>query len=140
MSKHKIAIFISALFIIIFLYTAINKLLYYEQFKIEMKQSPILKRWAGWVSWVLPIVELLTAIMLLVANKRVVGFYLSFALMIIFTIYLIKLTYFSYYIPCSCGGILSRIPADIHIVFNTILSMLALLGIFLEKMQKKRIQ
>jgi hypothetical protein len=55
--------------------------------------------------------------------------------MVMFTTYIIAITQFSDYIPCSCGGILQKMNWNQHLVFNIVFTGFSLAGILLEKQQ-----
>ncbi len=38
--------------------------------------------------------------------------------MVMFTAYIVLITRFSDYVPCSCGGVLEKLSWDQHLVFN----------------------
>lgn len=137
MQRNKILAAIMALFVLLFLYTGINKIFNYQQFSNEVKQSPVLKLFPALPVWWIPALELSLVFLLLIPRYRLGALYTCFILMVLFTAYLVFLTYFSDYIPCSCGGFLEQIPPNIHILLNTCLSMLALAGIYLEKRIKR---
>lgn len=133
MSKKTTISIISLLFIFLFLYTAVSKLLDYGQFSSELSKSPLFTPATAHLAWTIPIVELLLVVMLTMARWRLKALYASFVLMILFTIYIFWLANFTYYVPCSCGGILEQLSPTIHIILNIFLSILALAGIWLQK-------
>ena len=122
---------ISALLIFLFMYAAISKLLDYQKFQVQLGQSPLLTAFAGWVSWIIPFLEIIISIMLAVRKFRLFGLYASFSLMVMFTSYIIAITKFSDYIPCSCGGVLQNMSWNQHLIFNIAFILLALTGIIL---------
>ena len=113
------------------MYAATSKLIDYQKFRIQIGQSPLLTAFAGWVVWIIPAIEIAISIMLATPRHRLVGLYASFSLMIMFTGYIIAITKFSEYIPCSCGGILSKMGWNQHLLFNIVFVLLALIGILL---------
>src|SRR4051812_47796926 len=113
--KTTIIEVISILFMILFLYTGISKLMEYPVFEEQLKES-ILKPIAPFVAWALPVIELVVVLFLLIPNWRLKGLYLSLALMTAFTAYVIGLVSFSHELPCSCGGILQELSWKQHIV------------------------
>jgi hypothetical protein len=119
------------LFIVLFVYTASSKLLDYEKFRIELGKSPLLTLYAGWVAWLVPIGELLLAVMLTIPRFRTIALYGSFSLMVMFTTYLIVILNFSYYIPCTCGGVIQNMSWNTHIVFNIAFIILSIIAIVL---------
>jgi hypothetical protein len=124
---------IQLLFVSLFLYTGVEKVFNFAAFSSELKQSPILKSLAGLFMWLIPGIELFIVILLLYPAWRLKGLYASFALLILFTIYLFILRYLTDYIPCDCGGFLENIPSDLHILLDLFLSVFAMMGIALER-------
>ncbi|HSZ87164.1 MAG TPA: MauE/DoxX family redox-associated membrane protein [Puia sp.] len=122
-------VIVSTLFIVLFVYAASSKLLDYQKFRIQLGQSPILTAYAGWVAWFIPVIEIAIAVLLASQRFRLFSFYASFTLMILFTAYLIAIIHFSFYVPCTCGGILQKMDWNTHIIFNSIFVALAFGGI-----------
>ena len=121
---------ISAALILLFTYAALSKLADYEAFKIQLSKSPILTDWANLIAWLLPAIEIIVVLLLLINKTRLVGFYSSLFLMTAFTTYILVILKFAYYIPCTCGGILSEMSWTTHFWFNLVFVLLILLGIF----------
>ncbi len=128
---------ISLLFIILWTYAAENKLVDVEQFKFQLGRSPYLENYAIIVSRTLPIGELLIALSLIFPNTRKAGLYASFFLMFLFTGYIYSMLHFSYYVPCSCGGILNDLSWEAHFVFNVVFTLLAAAGVMLFGKQER---
>jgi len=128
MKKMTIEI-ITSLFILLWVYAALSKLLDYETFKVQLGKSPLLTDFAGFAAIAVPVSELLIAGMLLFKRFRLLGLYASLFMMVMFTAYIIAILNFSYYIPCSCGGILSSLGWTEHVIFNLVFVGLAIVGI-----------
>lgn len=126
-------------FIILFVYAAASKLLDYDKFRVQLGQSPLLTAFAGTMVWLVPAVEVLIALMLSVRRWRLLGLYTSFGLMVMFTAYIVVITRFSDYVPCSCGGVLEKLSWDQHLVFNIGFVLLGLIAILIydEKPQER---
>jgi hypothetical protein len=122
---------ICALFVILFIYTGLNKLMDYETFKFQLGRSPFLQNFDAIIATTLPTGELLLALILVVRRTRLLGLYLSFTLMTLFTGYIWIMINESYYLPCSCGGILASMSWNDHLLFNAIFSGLAMVAIIL---------
>jgi hypothetical protein len=125
--KLEIIIF---LLVLLFVYTASSKLLDFEQFKGQM-QNQALPRWTAiLLIWTLPGIEILTSLLLLYQPTRILGFYIAFALLSLFTLYilLILLNYFGR-VPCSCGGVIKSLGWKMHLVFNLFFLLLTVAGI-----------
>lgn len=126
---------IGILFIIMFVYAATSKLLAVEQFEIQLGKSPFISVYANWMVWMIPLTELSIVVLFLFKKYRLLAFYASFSLMTVFTTYIILVINFSDSIPCSCGGVLTKLGWKEHVVFNAIFIIMALLGILLQKKQ-----
>jgi len=116
---------ISALFILLFVYTAITKLVEHESFRAVLSQSPLIGINATILSWVLPILELFTAMLLFIPTMRKWGFASSLILMLIFTGYITYMISFARDLPCSCGGVISAMTWPEHLIFNIFFTALA---------------
>jgi uncharacterized membrane protein YphA (DoxX/SURF4 family) len=122
---------ICQLYILLFVYAAVSKLLDFENFQVQLGQSPLLSAFAGWVSWGVPIAELFISLLLVFPKYRLAGLFAAFSLMVLFTAYIIIILNFSSFIPCSCGGILEKMSWTQHLVFNIVFVFLAFIGILL---------
>ncbi len=137
MSRKNILETISGLLVLLFVYAAISKLLDYENFKIQLGKSPLLTSFAPWVAIGLPLLEIGISILLLSKAMRLLGFYASFFLLVLFTSYLTAILNYSYYIPCSCGGILRGLSWKTHIIFNLIFMAISVVGVIIQSATPK---
>ncbi len=128
--KKAITDIIACLFILLFIYAALSKLLDYQKFQVQVGQSPLLTPFRGLVVWAIPAIEILIAGLLAFQRTRLAGLYASHGLMALFTAYIFAITRFSDYIPCSCGGILQKMSWNQHLIFNLCFVVLGLTGIF----------
>jgi len=108
------------LYILLFVYAAVSKLLDFENFQLQIEQSPLLSAFAIWISWIVPLLEMIIAVLLMIRKSRRFGLYLSMCLMTMFSAYIFIMLHFSSFVPCSCGGILEKMSWDVHLVFNLI--------------------
>lgn len=129
---------IPSLFILLFTYTAISKLIDFHKFKIVLITSPLIGNRATIIAWVIPIIELITTLMLLITRTRVSGLYMSFILMVVFTSYVGYMVIFNSNLPCSCGGVVQKMSWRQHLVFNIFFSILSLAGILIYRKQSNR--
>ena len=120
---------IGYLFILLFVYASVSKLLDFENFQLQLGQSPILSAYADFIAPSVILIELIIALLLIFEVTRLVGFYASFGLMCCFTVYIFLILNYSAFIPCSCGGILEKLGWTEHLIFNLIFVLLSLLGI-----------
>ncbi|MAM28759.1 MAG: hypothetical protein CMC13_07020 [Flavobacteriaceae bacterium] len=124
---------IAYLFILLFTYAAVSKLLDFETFTVQLAQSPLLSAYAGTIAWWVPGVEIGIALLLFFPQLRIPALYACFTLMVLFTTYIFIILNFSDFIPCSCGGVLEQLSWTQHLIFNLIFIVLAGLAIFISK-------
>lgn len=130
-SKRIIIEITCLLYILLLVYAAMNKGLDFENFKVELGQSPLLSAFAHWISWTVLIVEFAIAIFLLFPKTRTKALYAGFCLMTMFTAYIFIMLNYSSYLPCSCGGILEKMSWNEHLIFNIVFVVLAGLALWL---------
>ena len=128
---------IGYLYILLFVYTAISKLLDFENFRVQLGQSPLLSAYAGLIAPAVIIVELLIILLLSFKVTRLKGMYSSLYLMIAFTVYIYLILNYSDFVPCSCGGIIEQLSWREHLVFNLAFALLAQLAIVLTEKEKR---
>ena len=138
MRHHLFLEIVSALLAMVFIYAAISKLIDFNNFSLQLNQSPFIYPFAGWVVWIIPAGETFTVFLLLIKKLRLYGLFASLFIMSLFTAYLIAMLNFSDYLPCSCGGLLEMLSWKAHIVFNSFLLLLssAGIGIYTQSIQK----
>jgi uncharacterized membrane protein YphA (DoxX/SURF4 family) len=124
---------ICQLYILLFVYAAVSKLLDFENFQVQLGQSPLLNIFASWLAWLIPLIELIIATAFCFHSIRFWALYASFVLMVLFTAYIYIILNYSSYVPCSCGGILEKLGWTEHLVFNIVFVVLAITGLFLLK-------
>ena len=122
---------ISFLFVVLFIYAATSKLLEFENFTVQLAQSPLLSAYAGIVAWLVPGLEILIALLLVLPRFTKIGLYASFFLMVLFTTYIYIILNYADFVPCSCGGVLEKMTWQQHLVFNAVFILLAAGAIFL---------
>ncbi|WP_291127598.1 MauE/DoxX family redox-associated membrane protein [Flavobacterium sp. UBA7682] len=135
---------VALLHMVLYVYAAVNKVVDFENFQVQLGQSPLLSAYAGFVSYAVPVVELVIVGLLFFGRTRYLGLYASLCLMVMFTSYIFIMLHFSPFVPCSCGGILEKLSWNQHLLFNLsffILNLSALLlhdnpktGLFSKKM------
>ena len=113
------------LYILLFVYAGLSKLLDYNDFRIQLGQSPILSPFADWVSILIPISEFLIAFLLVFKTTRHVALLFAFSLMALFSFYIYIILNYSAFIPCSCGGILEKMSWSQHLIFNLVFAVMA---------------
>lgn len=128
-SRNAIVEIISSLLILLFMYAAVSKLLDYQTFKVQLSKSPFITQFAEVTAWALPVGEILVGLALTSKKTRLIGLYASLLLMTMFTTYIYAMINYSYYIPCSCGGILSKLGWEEHLWFNLGFTLICIVAI-----------
>lgn len=119
----------AGLLICLFLFTGVDKLHNYSKFKDALSKSPLLMEMAGIIAWSLPTVEILIALLLFIPVTRKIGFKGSIVIMLVFIMYLSYMMAFAPKLPCMCAGLLESLSWKSHIIFNTLMVVLAILGV-----------
>lgn len=136
MKRNTIIEVIASLLVLLFIYAALSKLFDYKNFRTQLSRSPFLTNFSGMTAWMLPMGELLVVGALLFKPTRWIGLYASLFLMTMFSVYIYLMLNYSSYIPCSCGGILSKMGWKDHFLFNLLFVVLSIAGIWLESRRK----
>jgi len=133
MKQTTIVEIIAALFILLFLYTALSKIYDYNNFRFVLAGSPMIGNISSSIAVVLPITEIIIAALLFIPKTKLFGFYGAFVLMTIFTFYIGYMIVFAPKLPCSCGGVLKLLTWKQHFIFNIFFILLALIGILIKR-------
>lgn len=120
---------VSSFFIVLFVYASVNKMMDFENFQVQLAQSPLLSAYAGFISYGVIILELVIAGLLCFHLTRLWGLFASFAIMVAFTVYIFLILNYSDFVPCSCGGILEKMGWTEHLIFNIVCVLLAFIGV-----------
>jgi uncharacterized membrane protein YphA (DoxX/SURF4 family) len=124
--KNSLIIILSSLLVLLFLYTGLAKLLNLKEFANTLNNQPLPKSILPWLLWLVPFVEMVTALLLLIDRTRLIGLWSSLVIMLGFTVYtaLVLLNVFAK-IPCSCGGVIRQLTWKQHLVFNIFFLLLS---------------
>jgi hypothetical protein len=134
--KKWIPDIIGGLLILLFTYAAISKLTDRQHFQEVLAQMLLIKYVAGFMSFALPVTELLVCTLLFMPGTRLLGFYASFGLMLVFTLYISFMILYAPHLPCSCGGFLQKLNWSQHLVFNLVFITLSATAIKLYQSNK----
>jgi hypothetical protein len=127
---------VSYLYILLFVYASISKLLDFENFQVQLAQSPLLSAYAGTIAPLVIFTELFIVLLLCLKKTRLIGLYGSFFLMVAFTVYIYLILNYSDFIPCSCGGIIEKLGWTEHLIFNIVFAVLALVAVLILEKEK----
>lgn len=131
--KSNVIYVIALLYIVLFTYAAVSKILDFENFQVQLGQSPLLSVYATTVAVVVPTIEIVIAILLMFPKYRLGAIYASSFLMFLFTIYIVMILHFTTFVPCSCGGVLEKLSWNDHLIFNLVFVLLGITAILIEK-------
>jgi putative oxidoreductase len=138
MKRNTLLDLISALLILLYVYTAANKWMNFEQFKVQMHGQALPVWLAQLLIFTLPGTELLTAILLFFRRTRLAGLYLSAVLLLMFTGYVaLAVFHFFDHVPCACGGVIRDFTWEMHLVFNLFFLLLNVLAITLHNRERR---
>ena len=120
-----VALFLAFLFV----YTGLSKVIDWEQTKSGL-YNQVFPTWLSHVLlYMLPVLEIATAILLVIPKFRALGLRVSVILMACFTLYIVLiLTGIFGRIPCSCGGVIDSLGWWEHLVFNLVFLGIGIVG------------
>lgn len=122
----------SFLIIIMFTYVVASKLMDIKEFRGSLDNQPFNNKYTSFLVVALPASELLVIALLLFKKSQFHGFLLSTFLMLVFTGYIaLVLGRFYDRVPCSCGGITSKLSWNQHLFFNVFFIILSASGALL---------
>jgi|HubBroStandDraft_3_1064219.scaffolds.fasta_scaffold176416_1 putative oxidoreductase len=126
MQIRRLAGWIPAVLILLFVYTGCSKLFDLESFTHTLYNQPIPRPLVPLLVLILPALEIATAACLLFDRTRLIGLYSGLALLTVFTLYIgAILVHLFTKVPCSCGGIFRRLSWGQHFWLNLALLILA---------------
>lgn len=109
---------VTALFILLFVYTALNKLQYFDGFIAGLERNPLLADHKIIIGWLVPLTELAITVLLLVPATRRSGLLAATLLMLAFATFIGYMMLTRSKLPCICGGIFNTMPWDWHLLIN----------------------
>ena len=118
--------------VVLFVYTGLSKFADFSEFSAAIGKSPMLAMISNWISYAVPLTEIVLALLLVIPKTRLVALYGSFSLMLMFSIYIYLMIYYSDYRPCTCGGIIQEMSWTAHLYFNIGTTLMTLIAILLE--------
>lgn len=140
MAKRVAIEVISALLCLLFIYAGLSKLLDHHVFSEQLERSPFIGNFAPLISYNLPFLELLVAVMLVCKPFRHIGLEVSLGLMLLFTLYVGLVLGFSKRIPCTCGSLLQAMTWRQHLIFNIVFTAIAYIGVILQRRKLKELR
>ncbi|WP_207423761.1 MauE/DoxX family redox-associated membrane protein [Desertivirga brevis] len=119
---------------LIYSYSALSKLLNFEETKRQMLNQPVPEWLSGILAWFIPFIELTTVVLLFFPSTRRLGFKLSTTLLLAFTLYVaMAMLNLLGETACTCGGLISYLRWDTHLLFNITLLILSITGLIIKE-------
>lgn len=122
--------------LLFWIYVGIDKVWQLNAFKIALTQQPIISYFAPVLFWLLPVLEVSLGLLLAFPSQKVQswGWEASILLISVFTVY-IALGVLDVYEqkPCMCSSFLSNVSWNTHLVINSVILALSILGWVLNK-------
>lgn len=115
--------------VLLFVYTASDKLANLESFREFLQTLEYLGGAAGLLAILIPLIEIGISIALIIPGCRARGLYIALGLMLLFTGYLIYMRMTRSQLPCHCGGAISKLTWRQHIWFNLGLMVLLVFSV-----------
>lgn len=131
--KEKLSICIRLICLFLFAYTAYAKIVNHDRFFNGLNRVHMIRGIAGYISYAVPIVEILTSLLLIIPKTGKIGLYVFTGVMILFTLYIIGALLLEPNLPCQCGGAIEKLTWMQHIWFNVGFIFIAIWAIRINK-------
>lgn len=125
------------LFVLLYVYTAYEKLKYHQKFENTLSHSELIGAYAWFVSWAVPIMEIVVSLLLILPWQaiRKIALWSAMSMIGLFSLYII---YMLLFVPpenrtCECGGVVSSMVWSVHLLFNGFYLVLGIDAIRLTK-------
>jgi len=134
-SKGTIAVVIRIIYIFLFAYTGLSKLMDIARFIRVIQKTSLFGIFTIPIGWGIPILEIFLALLMAFSNRKTVKISMMIAVvcMVVFTSYLILMLLFMEHRMCNCGGVIESLNWTEHLVFNI---AVLLMGIWFLKINK----
>jgi len=127
-SNELVTFILAVLLLMLWGYAAVSKISEYDKFVLQMQLAPIplMKFFGPTLGWLIPAIELALVCMLLTDRFRKLGLWLSFMLLLVFEIYIAAMLLSGLELPCTCGGLISKLQWNEHLVFNAVFMLISI--------------
>jgi uncharacterized membrane protein YphA (DoxX/SURF4 family) len=133
-AKERIGIAIRWLCMALFLYAAYAKITDHDRFLKGLTRVHLISGFAVFLSFAVPVVEIIVALLLLIPQTAKAGLYSFIAVMSSFTIYIVSAMIWEKKLPCHCGGAIEKLSWSQHIWFNLGFIAIAIFAVWLIKL------
>ena len=119
---------------LVFFYSATTKLFDFSGFQLGLFRNPIIPHdFAVSVSYLIPILETIIAVLMLFDKSKIKALIGFFILLVMFTIYIALFWIMDVERPCSCGGLIAKLSFNMHFILNLFLLLISAYSILLFK-------
>lgn len=124
--------------IFLWIYTGLDKLIGFDQSRKAFHNQTLSSELAEILTYMVPVVELLLALLLLFSVTRWWGYLGSILVLTVFATY-VGLIWVGAFprVPCNCAGILESLGWAEHVVLNLGLIGVAVIGLKLEERERR---
>jgi putative oxidoreductase len=131
---NTICLFTISILVILFAYSGMVKYTDYNGFTSAMYNQPFSQLLTQLLIYILPVTEIITAVLLVFNRTRLAGIILALLQMILFTLYTIMVL-LNYYdaVPCPCGGFIQNLSWQQHLFLNVSLTCLCIIALALHR-------
>lgn len=141
MHRNVIVDLIISFLVLLLIYTAASKLFDFNEYADQMRNQPFPSWMSSILIWAVPFSEIAIVILLLFDRLKALGLFLSFLMLMTFTIYVGLILMQSFrYVPCSCAGIFKFMTWRTHLIVNIILTAIAFVGFWFHRRHISDIQ
>jgi hypothetical protein len=127
--KGSLVIALRFICMALFLYTAYAKIVDHERFLNGLSKVHIISGHAAYVSYFVPLAEIIIALLILIPQSAKLGLYAFIGLMSLFTGYIVCAMIWEKKLPCHCGGAIEKLSWSQHIWFNLAFIIIAVLAL-----------
>ncbi|SDF45833.1 hypothetical protein SAMN05216464_11878 [Mucilaginibacter pineti] len=128
-TKVRLPILIRLVCIFLFVYTAHAKIVDHDRFLKGLTRVHIINGYALYISWLVPIIEIIVSLLLLIPQTAKQGLIAFIGVMILFTGYILSAMIWEPVLPCLCGGAIEKLSWSQHVWFNLAFILLAILAL-----------
>lgn len=139
-TREFLLLLINIILASLFAYTAYEKIMDHERFMNGIAKVELIGKFAFFISWAVPIVELLIAVLILIPETAKIGLWCFLGVMIIFTMYILIALIWTSKLPCHCGGVIETLTWTEHLWFNIGFILLSTMSIHLNNTSNKESQ
>jgi hypothetical protein len=132
--RNNIIFCICLICIFLFLYTGYSKIEDHKRFFKGLTRVAIIGPYALFISWIVPLVEIVISVLLIIPKTSKWGLYGFIILMSMFTIYIVSMVLWATKLPCHCGGAIEKLSWTQHIWFNLAFIAIAIFALRLIKL------